>query len=175
MPTASATSLTPKRPRLKRPIRRTPGNLVLFLALGALSTMLAIGAAAAIYISGVAYQAGHQPTPTSAVYGFLDAALRHRQMSDVDKYLCADTARRQARTLLNQIAEVESSGASVDFFWADPHVVSHTGGDRAVVTDTVRATVTSNGTRQPQSANTWRFNLRNQGGWKICSFTTGQR
>lgn len=169
--TTTAATLKPKTPRLKKPIRRTPGNMVLFLAVGALSAVLAIGAVAAIYISGIAFQAGHQPTPTSAVYGFLDAALRHRHMSDVDKYLCGDAARRQAHTLLNQITQVEASGASVDFFWADPHIARRPADDRAIVTDTVRATVTNNGRRQPQSPHTWRFHLRNQSGWKICSFT----
>lgn len=169
----TATLHHPRRSKkLKGPIRRTPLNALGFLGAGALATVAVLAIAAFLYISQSAYQAGHQSTPTSAVNGFLDAALNDRYMSTMDKYLCGDTARRQAQTLLNQIDDVQADGSSVDFYWQNTHVTQRPNDNRATVTASVTATVTTDGKFVNNSPHTWRFHLQDRAGWKICSFTT---
>lgn len=159
--------------KLKGPIRRTPLHALGFLGAGALATIAVLAVAVALYISQSAYHAGHQSTPTGAVNGFLDAALNDRYMSTMDKYLCGDTARRQAQRLLDQIDGVEADGSSVDFFWQNTRITQHPSDNRAIVTAAVTATITTDGKFVNNSPHTWRFHLHDRAGWKICSFTMG--
>ena len=173
---ATATARRPARPgpkKLKGPIRRTPLRAAAFLALGILATVVMLAAAIGLYISRSAYEAGHQSSPTEAANAFLDAALNNRDVASADKYLCSNQAiHTKINGIIGGINDFSTDGSSISYRWDTPTLRSRHD-DHATVTTTLYADTTDSGdggTDNPPQTLT--MGMQDQGGWKLCSFTT---
>ncbi|MGA8114820.1 MAG: hypothetical protein WCA46_14235 [Actinocatenispora sp.] len=171
-PVADAPTSAPARPRrVKRPIRRTPGTILGFLALGAAATIITLALAAGLYIFKDAYKVTHQTSPTDAADSYLDATLNKRSMSFSETYICAGThIRRQTAKMISQIKEFEKAtpGNFISYNWTDMKVL-HRRASRAIITVEVQARTTVGGTTTNNPGVMWTFTLRNESGWKVCS------
>jgi hypothetical protein len=167
---ATTRSLPPRK--LKRPIRRTPGNVLLFLGAGVAAVVLVVAAAAALYITRSAYQASHQASPTAAARGMLYATLHERDQAAVAKYLCNNTIRRRVDKLIDRNVRYLSAhpGSSLTYTWSSVRQLSRHGGTATVTTD-VDGDLIQNGQHYPASTQHWTMGLRDQGGWKVCSLS----
>jgi hypothetical protein len=164
------------RPAVKPPIRRSARNVVLFLAAGVAAVVAVIVLAAGLYVARSAYQAGHQSSPTAAVNGLLDAALSDRDPASADKYLCpGGTIRRDVRTLIGRITgyERDTPGARIRYTWDTPRAVTRHG-DSATVVAVVQPTSTDGTSVQAGERQSWRFDVRDRGGWHVCRMTGWQ-
>ena len=162
-----------RRPaRLLRPIRRTPLTVMAFLGLGTVVVVLVLALVVGQYVLRSAYQAGHQPTPTAAADAMLYAMLHDRDTSSVGKYLCDAAIERRVDNLIQRITVFTKSGKNtIDYNW-DTHQ-TYRSGNRATDAATIEATVTQNDVLSRNPPEHWKLAMRNQGGWKVCSLTTG--
>lgn len=169
----STVSAPGRRPvRLKRPIRRTPLQALAFLGLGVVAVVLVLALALGQYIVRSAYQAGHQPTPTDAAEGMLDATLHDRDPSSVGKYMCNAAVERKIDDQIQRIKDFTKSGRnSIDYSW-DTRQAARSG-DRATVIATIDATVTQNGVLSADPPQRWTLAMRDRSGWKVCGLTIG--
>ena len=170
----ATTTTTPPR-RLRRPIRCTAIHAVGFLALGTAAVVLVLAVAVGVYISQSAFQAGHQPTPNSAVQGFLDAALNDRRMASVEKYLCGnESIHRKVGTIITDINRYtrQHPNTTVTYDWGGVVTTARSRGHATVAAD-IRTRFTVGGAPVQGPAQRWQLQLANHGGWKICSLTRG--
>lgn len=164
---------TARRRRVKRPIRRTPGTILAFLALGAASTVAVLVLAAGLYIFQDAYQAGHQATPKGAADAFLDAMLNKRSMDFASTYMCDDgRLARQTESVVGRIKrfEKENPGSSIKYLWGDFHT-KHVSNARATVTTRVTASTTVDQSVINNPPQVWSLDMRDRGGWKVCGLS----
>lgn len=173
--TQPQTATAPPPRRLKRPIRCTATHAVGFLALGTAAVVLLLAVAVGVYIGQSAFQAGHQPTPNSAVQAFLDGALNDRRMATVEKYLCSNQSiHRKVGTLITDINQYtrQHPNTTLTYDWDHVTTVTRSRGHATVAAD-VRGRATIGGVPTQEPAQRWTFQLANHVGWKICGLTRG--
>jgi hypothetical protein len=164
----ASTATAPRR--LRRPIRCTATHAVGFLALGTAAVVLLLAVAVGIYISQSAFQAGHQPTPNSAVQAFLDGALNDRRMSTVEKYLCSnESIHRKVGTIITGINQYtrQHPNTTITYDWDHVVTTARSRGHASVAAD-IRTRSTVGGVPIQAPAQQWTFRLANRSGWKIC-------
>lgn len=160
----------PKTRRVKRPIRRTPGTVLGFLAAGAAAVVVVLGLAAGLYVFQDAYKAGHQSNPKDSADAYLDAVLNKRSMDFATTYLCGGAAvRGQTEKIISGIKRFEkaNTGSTVKYIWTGFHQVSRTD-STATLTTQVTASTSVNDSVINNPAQTWTFTMRNESGWKVC-------
>jgi hypothetical protein len=154
-------------------VRCTALHAVGFLALGTAAVVLVLAVVVGVYIGQSAFQAGHQPTPNSAVQGFLDGALNDRRMSTVEKYLCSNQSiHRTVGALITSINTYtrQHPNTTLTYDWGAVTTVSRSDG-RAVMAAHIRGRATIGGVPVQEPAQRWTFRLVDHGGWKICGLT----
>ncbi|HEY3503221.1 MAG TPA: hypothetical protein VGN37_10635 [Actinocatenispora sp.] len=163
-PTAS------KARRAKRPIRRTPGTVLGFLALGAAAVVVVVGLTVGIYIYQDAYRTAHQTSPSQAADGFLDATLNDHRLDLAENYMCdGDALERQIGSMIQRIksAQTEHPNAQIKYTWSGFRQVSRRDARARLTTDVTVSTIIGSAV-STNPAQTWTFAMRNVGGWKVC-------
>ena len=171
MTTAGTVRSLPPR-KLKRPIRRNAGNVLLFLGAGIAAAVLVVVTAAVLYISRTAYQAGHQASPVVAARGMLYATLHEQDKTSAGKYLCNSTVQRRVDRLIDRNLKYLDAhpGASLTYTWSSVRQLSRHGGTATVTTD-VDGDLIQNGQHYSASSQHWTMGLRDRSGWKVCSLS----
>lgn len=169
-PTVTPAPPTRKVPRVRRPIRRTPGTVLGFLALGAAAVVVVVGLAVGLYIFQDAYRTAHQTSPTQAADGFLDAMLNDHRLDLARNYMCDSSAlERQVGSMIQRIksAQTEHPNAQIKYTWSGFRQGSRSGSQASLTTDVTVSTILGSAV-STSPAQTWTFAMRNEGGWKVC-------
>jgi hypothetical protein len=125
------------------------------------------------YIFNVSQKAAHQTSPTAAVDAFLDAALHAHNLDLAEGYTCgSEDINRITKSTIDQIRSYEKAhpDTSVSYLWSNPTQKSRSGNHTTVTSDITARTII-NGATTDAPAQTWTFDVRNKGGWKVCSVT----
>lgn len=169
-PAVTTAPPTPKPPRVKRPIRRTPGTVLGFLALGAAAVVVVVGLAVGLYIYQDAYRTAHQTSPSQAADGFLDATLNDHRLDLAENYMCNDDALdRQIGSMIQRIrsTQTEHPNAHIKYTWNGFRQLSRRDARASLTTDVAVSTIIGSAV-STSPAQTWTFEMRNEGGWKVC-------
>lgn len=106
------------------------------------------------------------PQPTDAVSRLLDAVFHKQDETTADRYVC-DSA-RDGQTV-PQLVQRAGQGSSQPVTWTDPKLDSKKG-DSAVVSSDLTLPGASGGSAQQH----WRFNVADEGGWRVCGLKTSK-
>ncbi|WP_067509168.1 hypothetical protein [Actinoplanes sp. TFC3] len=110
--------------------------------------------------------------PDVVVSSYLRAALVNRDNQEASLYVCKSGADlQQITSLAAEVAKRERDfGVAVSVNWGTL-VVSGTSGSRQAVVTELTIAGTSNGQPVSQRTESWRFDVVDEDGWRVCGAT----
>ena len=145
------------------PKRKRRTFLIVSLVLVALLVLCA-GVGTAAYVVSKKQSGTGQVDPKTAVGAFMTAVYAHRDATEAEKYVCAQSDNKsQIASKITELKTADSTYNSPAYSWSDPSV-----GKQTATEATVTTTVTMTTADEKQSTENLTFTALKNKGWWVC-------
>ncbi len=151
------------------PKRKRRTFLIVSLVLVGLLVLCA-GVGTTAYVVSKKQSGTGQADPKSAVTAFMTAVYTHRDVTEAEKYVCAQSNNKgQLTSKINELKTADSTYRNPAYSWSDPDVANQTTKEATVTT-----TVTMTTGDEKQSSENLTFTTLQSNGWWVCEVKTTQ-